>query len=628
MDYISRGFLIVVFIGFCSFLKAENFVSSVVDTVRLNEVIVTGSKSKVNLNAVPMSVSVVTEEKIKQRYEPSVLPLLSEEIPGLFITQRGVMGYGVAAGAAGGMSIRGIGGSPTAGVLILIDGHPQFMGIMGHSLADSYQSLMTERIEVVRGPASMLYGSNAMGGVINIITKKAKENSFRNFARLMYGSFNTLNAEYSGSVRENKMYVNWDLGYMRSDGHRENMDFNQLNWYGKSGCDFAKNWTGFIDFNLNSTRSSNPGSESAPLIDNDADVRRGMTSLNIENEYSKSSGAMKLYYNFGIHDISDGYRMNGTPPPYKFHSYDMMLGASIYQSYRLFKGNNTTVGFDYQRFGGIAKNRYNPNESDTLVNLYYSNLAGYINVQQTLLKDKLTANAGIRLDHHQTKGSEWIPQLGLSYIPTQTSVFKVIASKGFRNPTIREMYMFPPQNPDLLAESVMNYEVSFSQFLFENKLNFGVNIFHLIGENMIQTLPVNGKPLNVNTGKVENNGLELQVQYHPGKNWHFSSNYSFLNMKYKLAGTPEHKLHVGGGYSHERWNITSGVQFIGNLYTTVGQNPQKNDFILWNARSSFIVSESLKLFLKGENLLNQRYEINAGYPMPGVTVFGGVDLNI
>ena len=70
------------------------------------------------------------------------------------------------------MNVRGIGGAPTAGVLVLIDGNPQYMGLMGHPLADSYQSLMAEKVEVIRGPSSMLYGSNAMGGVINIITKK------------------------------------------------------------------------------------------------------------------------------------------------------------------------------------------------------------------------------------------------------------------------------------------------------------------------------------------------------------------------------------------------------------------------------------------------------------------------
>ena len=109
------------------------------------------------------------------------------------------MGYGVAAGAAGGMSIRGVGGAPTAGVLVLINGHPQYMGLMGHPLADSYQSLMTERVEVVRGPASMLYGSNAMGGVINIITKKQEVDGANGSAQVMYGSHNTLNIDASGA---------------------------------------------------------------------------------------------------------------------------------------------------------------------------------------------------------------------------------------------------------------------------------------------------------------------------------------------------------------------------------------------------------------------------------------------
>ena len=134
---------------------AHDTTPTIVDTVRLDELIVTGSMPDITLRTLPMTVSVIGNKKIEERIEPSLLPLLTEQVPGLFITQRGVMGYGVANGAAGGMSIRGIGGAPTAGVLVLIDGHPQYMGLMGHPLADSYQSMMAERVEVVRGPASM-----------------------------------------------------------------------------------------------------------------------------------------------------------------------------------------------------------------------------------------------------------------------------------------------------------------------------------------------------------------------------------------------------------------------------------------------------------------------------------------
>lgn len=87
------------------------------------------------------------------------------------------MGYGVSNGAAGSISLRGLSGS-SARLMVMIDGHPQYAGIFGHPIADAYQSFLAERVEVLRGPASVLYGSNAMGGVVNIVTRKMQEDGF------------------------------------------------------------------------------------------------------------------------------------------------------------------------------------------------------------------------------------------------------------------------------------------------------------------------------------------------------------------------------------------------------------------------------------------------------------------
>jgi iron complex outermembrane receptor protein len=599
------------------------------DTIRLDEVVVTGTMPKVNLRNVPMSITVISEEKIAERMQPSLLPLLTEEVPGLFISQRGVMGYGVANGAAGGMSIRGIGGAPTAGVLVLIDGHPQYMGLMGHPLADSYQSMMTERVEVVRGPASVLYGSNAMGGVINIITKKQKTDGSHQSAQFSYGSYNTLSADISGGMRKSDFQFNGNLGYNRSDGHRENMDFEQFNGYAKAGYDFGENLSSFVDVNLSKTLSSNPGSVSNPIIDNDADILRGMASAALENEYARTSGAVKFFYNFGSHKINDGFKDGEQPQLFRFRSDDQMFGFSAYQSYSFFEGNKTTAGFDFQRFGGKAWNKF-PDEADNveLADVHLHNMAGYLNLQQTLLGERLTLNAGLRLDHHEINGSEWIPQLGISYTPTVTTSIKAIASKGFRNPTIREMYMFPPPNPDLKPERLMNYEISLLQSLPEAKVSFGLNLFYISGENMIQVQMVEGKPLNVNTGKVENKGFELSANYRATSHLRFSANYSLLDMTYKIVGAPEHKLYVSGDYSMGRWNLSTGMQYLGALYTKVNPEPVKEDALLWNARINYKASEWLNFFVRGENLLNRNYEINAGYPMPGATVFGGLRIHI
>ena len=115
---------------------------------KLDEVVVTGTRNETDIRHLPMAISVVGRRQLEQTYQPSILPALTEQVPGLFTTSRGIMGYGVSTGAAGGMSLRGIGagvnarGGPTTSLLVLIDGHPQYMGLMGHPIADAYQSMM------------------------------------------------------------------------------------------------------------------------------------------------------------------------------------------------------------------------------------------------------------------------------------------------------------------------------------------------------------------------------------------------------------------------------------------------------------------------------------------------------
>ncbi|NJK86928.1 MAG: TonB-dependent receptor plug domain-containing protein [Bacteroidales bacterium] len=141
-------------------------------------------------------------DAIEQSGESAILPVLSGQVPGVFITERGVTGFGVSDGAAGQISIRGLGGNPTMQVLVLIDGHPQFMGMMGHPLPDAYVASDVERVEVIRGPASALYGSNAYGGVINIITKKQVNEGISLQAKALYGSYDTRKFALNGGFRK------------------------------------------------------------------------------------------------------------------------------------------------------------------------------------------------------------------------------------------------------------------------------------------------------------------------------------------------------------------------------------------------------------------------------------------
>ena len=236
----------------------------------IDEVVVTGTRNETDVRHLPMTISVVGRQQIEKRYEPSLLPLLTEQVPGLFTTSRGIMGYGVSTGAAGGMSLRGIGGSPTAGLLVLIDGHPQYMGLMGHPIADAYQSMMAEKVEVLRGPASVLYGSNAMGGVINIVTRRQQEEGVKTNMQVGYGSYNTLQTEFSNRVKKGRFSSVVTGSYNRTDGHRPDMGFEQYGGYAKLGYDISSFWKVWGDVNVTHFNASNPGTIQVPLIDNDS----------------------------------------------------------------------------------------------------------------------------------------------------------------------------------------------------------------------------------------------------------------------------------------------------------------------------------------------------------------------
>lgn len=624
----------LIYVLFCSMttvwgVQAQNTQDSTrIRNYTMEEVVVTGTRNETDIRHLPMTISVVGRQTLETGYRPSVLPSLNEQVPGLFTTSRGIMGYGVSTGAAGGMSLRGVGGSPTAGLLVLIDGHPQYMGLMGHPIADAYQTMMTERVEVLRGPASVLYGSNAMGGVINIVTRRMQEDGVNTNVNAGYGSYNTLQTDFSNRVRKGKFSSVVTGSYNRTDGHRADMEFEQYGGYAKVAYDFSSFWKIWGDVNVTHFNASNPGTVSAPYIDNDSRITRGMTSFALENHYKETSGALSFFYNWGRHNINDGYHSGEEPQTAHFNSKDRMMGISWYQSATFFTGNRVTVGFDYQHFGGESWDKVvATGERVPGVDKQLDEFAGYVDFRQDI-SNWLSLNAGIRLDHHSHVGSEWVPQGGLAFHLPRNAELKAMVSKGFRNPTIREMYMFRPANPELKPERLVNYELSFSQRLLNGALSYGANIYYINGDNLIMTTPVDGSPLNINTGEIENWGIETNVAYRFNTHWNMKANYSWLHMENPVPAAPEHKLYAGVDFSQGRWSVSTGVQYVNGLYTSVvANNEVQENFVLWNLNGSYKLCQFATLFVRGENLLAQRYEINAGFPMPKATFMGGVNLN-
>lgn len=129
--------------------------------------------------------------------------------------------------------------------------------------------------------------------------------------------------------------------------------------------------------------------------------------------------------------------------------------------------------------------------------------------------------------------------------------------------------MFRPANADLNPEKLWSYELSYSQRLLQGRLSYGVNAFYIDGKDLIMRVPVDGRQMNVNTGKWRTAGVEAQVAYRLASAWSLDANYSYLHMDNPVLASPEHKLYAGAAFSKGRWYVSTGCQYVAGLYTEV-----------------------------------------------------------
>lgn len=606
----------------------------------MNEVVVTGVRTETRQSQLPVTVSKLDRNEICRTFRSEILPTLTEKVPGVMVTARGMMGYGVSTGAAGGIMIRGL-SSSNSQVLVLIDGHPQYNGVFGHSIADSYHTLMAERVEVIRGPASLLYGSNAMGGVVNIITRQVPQTDSlygkvlnNTHVQLGGGSYGTFQAEAANQLRYKKFHATIAAQYGRSDNHRPNMGFQQYGGLVKLGWDISRHWSLTGDMDVTHFDASNPGSVSKPMIENDQKITRCQANIVLNNRFGRHSGAFSIYDNFGYHKINDGYATGGMPQTDLFNSYDAVAGFSAYENLNFFQTNtmSLTAGLDYKHIHGHAwyTDRVTEETVTTPKRMKQSALsnedevAPYLDIRQQAGR-KIVIEAGIRLDYHTRAGLEVIPQASFCWKALRTGQLSATFGKGFRNPTIREMFMYGTANSETLqAESMLNYELAWHHTVCNGRLQYGANVFVTDGKNMIQT--VNGK--NINSGTFLNEGVEADLTWTISRHWRMNTNHSYLHQRNATVGAPNYKGHIGADMQYGRWQASASLTALAGLCTQTGEEVKRESFALLNASVSYQAARILTLWIRGENLLAQRYEINAGYPMPRATFMAGIRVKL
>ncbi len=614
------------------------------DTIRvydINEVVVTGSNQAISRNLLPYTVSVINDRQLAASGHTQLLSAISGEVPSLFVSQRNMFGFGVSNGGSGGVKIRGVGGSPTNSILMMVDGQPQFAGLYSHPVADFYATENVDHVEVLRGPGSVLYGSNAMGGVINVITKQARKDGVHTTLTTQYGSYNTWLSSLTNTVRKGKFSSLVSLGYNRTDGLQENFDFKQSNLYAKVGYDFSRKWKVAADYSLMNFIGNDPiyaklrNPESNDIYHQN--ITRGEASLTLSNQYaslasaSGTNGAVRLYYSYGNHYIDD---------PNHFHSLDDRFGILAYQNFTPWKEATATLGFDFNTYtgkipmsGGHAYgDGSRPAQMQTIGRKSITEYSPYVTLQQSLFQGLLTLSGGLRMANSDRFGTHWLPQVGFSMHPGQDWMLKASLAKGYRNPSFRELYLYAVANPDLAPESMMNYEVTVGKH-FSRYFSIDLTAYFSKGSNMIQTASVvtadgGTTNRNMNTGSFINKGIEVSAQSHPLDILTLRANYSYMHTSLSnLTAAPKNQYFLGIGWQAlKQFTVDAELKGIGGLYVADGVAYQ--NYTLLGLRLTYQPIRLLDIFAHFDNLTDAKYMINNGYLMPGFNVIGGVKISL
>jgi iron complex outermembrane receptor protein len=423
-----------------------------------------------------------------------------------------------------------------------------------------------------------------------------------------YGSFGTQKIDAGGGWSSGSAAILASGSYYYTGGHRPYSEFRIRNGSVRASVNIDEHFTFTPDLRLSAFRTFDPGPGSTQTIDHWVDIVRGSSGFSLENAHGNMKGALKMFYNFGIHDIYDG-----------FHSGDNNIGALLYQGFQPFAGNVTTAGIDIKRYGGKANNTVSGFDfGNHLITEY----GGYVLVQQSF-PGLATVTAGLRINHHSLYGNELAPQAGIAVPYSTGGTVRFSAGKGFRSPTIRELYLFPAPTPSLEPERVWSTEAGVRQeigttasFEATGYINEGSNIIRAGGAFPNLTLS--------NSGRFIHRGVELEASFRPSSWIDLDLTYGYLDAGDQTNANPKHKIFAGGMVKISPVTVSAGMQYVARLFGDDFSRKALGDYALLNARATMQFPEGLSAYVAGENLLDRSYQIIYDYPMPGATFFAGL----
>mgnify|MGYP006288358207 CR=1 FL=1 len=599
------------------------------ETVAMQPVVVTATRTETDLNKIGSATTVITAAELERLRVDTVLEAL-RSVPGVNVVQNGPPGQNTS------VFIRGHNSQHTK---VMLDGLRLNNNAAGAFDLANIPIANIERIEIVRGPQSALYGTDALAGVVNIITKTGTE-GLHGFAEGALGSdgyrggglgLNGANAVgdfsvgYSGTRFDGVSSAAEELGNTEEDewvNHALSGRFG-LNFLDDGRADLSLN---YIDDTVDVDGFVWPNPADDPNYEQHRETFIGDLSLSkpVTAWYTQSFSAGLAWE-----------ELEGEDPDTPFNNFEITSESRQFGAKADFypvDGDTVTVGYEYESqqadtSGGI-------DETVDIHAVYAQNQYNY--------KDRAALTAGVRYDDHETFGDETTFRLaGSVRIPDAGTRFHGSFGTGFRAPTLNDLYWpadaWSAGNPDLEEETSRSFDLGVEQSLAEGRIVADVTYFHSEVDDLIQWAPGPnpGDPYSPqNVAEAEIDGVETVVTFRATEKLDLSLTYTYTDATdegtgKELARRPEHSCSATANYRFvKNGNLNLRVLRIGDRYDDAANANELDAYTRVDLAASYGLTEHVELFGRVENVFDEDYQEVKGYSTPGRYAFAGVKLSL
>jgi len=612
------------------------------------KITVTANRIEKSTKKVAASTTVITGEEL-EKFKLNTLYEALREIAGLDTIQNG------ASGQTASLFIRGANSSHTK---IMLDG-TELNDPMDPNRSFDFSHLFTEnidRIEIIRGPQSTLYGSDAMAGVIHIITRQEQGKPHFHLSS-MGGTYDTLQGkgEISGSTE--KLSYSLGASYFKTsgfsaassryEGNTEKDGYQNTTFSGKLGFQLKENMD--LHFSMRKidakTDIDNNGGDYGDDPNNTGDydlifLKGGFRGLFMKNRWETKidvsyADSLRKYINpTDTHHPYSSYKSE-----YKSHIFKIDFQNNLF----LHESNTLIFGLEFDKEYGSSfyesQSFYGPYESE-FPEKNASNVGIYAQDQMNL-DDSFIASVGARYDNHSTTGNSLTYQIAPLYILNSTGTkLKATFGTGFKAPSLYQLYApatfyGPIGNTELQPEKTLGWDAGIEQELLGGRLLVKATYFTNSYKDLIDYDYTKGY---INIGKASSKGAEFILNSIPVKDMTFSASYTWCEAvdertEQALLRRPEHKASMRMGYDGlKKTHITVSLLYVGEREDSYFQDYQTTrvtlpEYTLCNASVSYDLFKYAQFFLRWDNIFNTDYEYIKGYAAPGFSVYGGVKLD-